>query len=58
MKKEKFVYHSKGQMAIIGKRTGIATFWGMNIHGIWAWLMEKCIFPKMSTFDKKFKSVS
>ena len=24
--KEKFVYHSKGQMAIIGKRSGIATF--------------------------------
>ncbi|HSA76469.1 MAG TPA: NAD(P)/FAD-dependent oxidoreductase, partial [Nitrosarchaeum sp.] len=36
--KEKFVYHSKGQMAIIGKRTGIATFLGMNISGFLAWL--------------------
>ena len=43
-KKEKFVYHSKGQMAIIGKRSGIATFLGMNISGFWAWLiMEKCL---------------
>ena len=37
--KEKFVYHSKGQMAIIGKRSGIATFLGMNISGFWAWLI-------------------
>ena len=33
--KEEFEYHSKGQMAIIGKRTGIATFLGMNISGFW-----------------------
>ena len=38
--KKKFVYHSKGQMAIIGKRTGIATFLGMNISGFLAWLLE------------------
>ena len=29
--KEKFVYQSKGQLAIIGKRTGIATILGMNL---------------------------
>ena len=53
-KKEKFVYHSKGQMAIIGKRSGIATFLGMNISGFWAWLIWRNIYlSKITTFDKK-----
>lgn len=52
--KEKFVYHSKGQMAIIGKRSGIATFLGMNISGFWAWLIWRNVYlSKMATFDKK-----
>ena len=54
--KEKFVYHSKGQMAIIGKRTGIATFLGMNISGFWAWLIWRNVYlSKISTFDKKIR---
>ena len=52
--KEKFEYHSKGQMAIIGKRSGIATFLGMNISGFWAWLIWRNVYlSKISTFDKK-----
>lgn len=54
--KEKFEYHSKGQMAIIGKRTGIATFLGMNISGFWAWLIWRNVYlSKISTFDKKVR---
>lgn len=54
--KEKFVYHSKGQMAIIGKRSGIATFMGMNISGFWAWLIWRNVYlSKISTFDKKIR---
>ena len=54
--KEKFTYHSKGQMAIIGKRSGIATFLGMNISGFWAWLIWRNVYlSKMSTFDKKIR---
>ena len=54
--KEKFVYHSKGQMAIIGKRSGIATFLGMNISGFWAWLIWRNVYlSKIPTFDKKFR---
>ncbi|MEZ8031863.1 MAG: NAD(P)/FAD-dependent oxidoreductase, partial [Nitrosopumilus sp.] len=41
---EKFVYHSKGQMAIIGKRTGIATFLGVNISGFVAWLIWRNVY--------------
>ena len=52
--KEKFVYHSKGQMAIIGKRSGIATFLGMNISGFWAWLIWRNIYlSKIPTLDKR-----
>jgi len=52
--KEKFNYHSKGQMAIIGKRSGIATFLGMNISGFWAWLIWRNVYlSKISTFDKR-----
>ena len=52
--KEKFVYHSKGQMAIIGKRSGIATFLGMNISGFWAWLIWRNVYlSKIPTFDKR-----
>ena len=55
-KKEKFVYHSKGQMAIIGKRSGIATFLGMNISGFWAWLIWRNVYlSKITTLDKKIR---
>lgn len=54
--KEKFEYHSKGQMAIIGKRTGIATFLGMNISGFWAWLLWRNVYlSKITTTDKKIR---
>jgi len=54
--KEKFVYHSKGQMAIIGKRDGIATFLGMNISGFWAWLIWRNVYlSKIPTLDKKIR---
>ena len=53
-KQEEFVYHSKGQMAIIGKRSGIATFLGVNISGFVAWLIWRNVYlSKIPTFDKK-----
>jgi len=54
--KEKFEYQSKGQMAIIGKRSGIATFLGMNISGFWAWLIWRNVYlSKIPTLDKKIR---
>jgi NADH dehydrogenase len=54
--KEKFEYHSKGQMAIIGKRTGIATFLGMNISGFLAWLIWRNVYlSKIALPDKKVR---
>lgn len=53
---KKFEYHPKGQMAIIGKRTGIATFMGMNISGFMAWLIWRNVYlSKIATFDKKVR---
>lgn len=53
---KKFAYHSKGQMAIIGKRTGIATFLGMNISGFMAWVIWRYVYvSKIATFDKKVR---
>jgi NADH dehydrogenase, FAD-containing subunit len=55
--KQKFVYHSKGQMAIIGKRSGIATFLGMNISGFWAWLIWRNVYlsKNFQLLDKKIR---
>jgi NADH dehydrogenase len=54
--KEEFEYHSKGQMAIIGKRSGIATFLGMNISGFWAWLIWRNVYlSKIPTLDKQIR---
>lgn len=56
LEKESFEYHSKGQMAIIGKRSGIATFLGMNISGFWAWLIWRNIYlSKIPTLDKRVR---
>jgi len=55
-KKEKFEYHSKGQMAIIGKRSGIATFLGINISGFWAWLIWRSVYlSKIPTLNKQIR---
>ncbi len=42
--KAAFVFKSRGQMAIIGKRTGIASFLGSNISGFWAWVLWRNVY--------------
>ena len=54
--KTKFVFKSKGQMAIIGKRTGIASFFGSNIAGFWAWLLWRNVYlSKIPSMDKRVR---
>jgi len=56
LEKKKFQFKSKGQMAIIGKRTGIATFLGMNISGFLAWLIWRNVYlSKVSLPNKKVR---
>ena len=53
---KKFIYKSKGQMAIIGKRTGIASIFGVNIAGFWAWILWRNVYlTQMPRFDKRFR---
>src|SRR5574338_108763 len=54
--KKKFEYSSKGQMAIIGKRTGIATIFGVNLYGFAAWWIWRSIYlSKIPKFDKRLR---
>lgn len=49
-----FVYKPKGQMAIIGKRSGIASIFGMNVSGFWAWFIWRSIYlSKIPSGEKK-----
>jgi len=53
---EKFEYRSRGQMAIIGKRNGVASFFGMNISGIWAWALWRNVYiSKIPKWDKRLR---
>ncbi len=52
--KEAFAYKPKGQMAIIGKRSGIASVFGVSISGFWAWLVWRSVYlSKIPSGEKK-----
>lgn len=54
--KERFVYKVKGQMAIIGKRSGIASVLGMNISGFWAWFIWRNVYlAKIPSAEKRLR---
>lgn len=54
--KEKFVYLSKGQMAVIGKRSAIASMFGIHLHGFFAWMLWRIIYlSKIPRLDKKVR---
>ena len=53
---KKFEYESRGQMAIIGKRNGVASIFGMNISGIWAWALWRNVYiSKIPRWDKRLR---
>ena len=52
----KFDYVWKGQSAIIGKNTGIASFFGINIAGFFAFILWRNLYlSKIRSFDKKLR---
>jgi len=54
--KKNFEYKSKGQLAIIGKRSGIASVFGMNIHGFLAWWLWRSVYlSKISRLEKRVR---
>jgi len=53
---KKFNYESKGMMAVIGKRNGIASVFGYKTSGTIAWVIWKTYYLMMlPTFEKKCK---
>src|ERR687888_340379 len=55
-KKKKFDYKTKGMMAEIGKRTGVATLFGFKVHGFGAWWLWRTFYlANLPTLKKKLK---
>jgi NADH dehydrogenase len=55
-KKTKFDYRTKGMMAEIGKRTGVATILGVKLHGFAAWWIWRTYYlGNLPTIRKKLK---
>jgi NADH dehydrogenase len=55
-KKVKFDYKTKGMMAEIGKRTGVATLFGFKVHGFLAWWIWRTYYlSNLPTLKKKLK---
>jgi NADH dehydrogenase len=55
-KKIKFDYKTKGMMAEIGKRTGVATLFGIRLHGFIAWWIWRTYYlSNLPTIKKKLK---
>ncbi|MDA7952598.1 MAG: NAD(P)/FAD-dependent oxidoreductase [Nitrosopumilus sp.] len=53
---EEFSYRSRGQMAVIGKRAGIATVLGANISGFWAWVIWRSVYlSKMPSLERRIR---
>lgn len=53
-RKKPFVFTTLGQLAAIGKRTGVAQVFGLNFSGFAAWWLWRTIYlSKLPRFEKK-----
>lgn len=53
-KKKPFVFKTTGQLAAIGRRTGVARIFGFNFSGFLAWWMWRTIYlSKLPRWEKK-----
>lgn len=53
-----YKFKHKSHMALIGKRSGIASLFGMSVGGILAWMMWRNLFiTKVPTFSKKIRLI-
>jgi NADH:ubiquinone reductase (H+-translocating) len=54
--KKAFVFSTIGQLAAIGRRTGVANIWGINFSGFVAWWLWRTIYlSKLPRFEKKLR---
>jgi len=55
-RKKPFVFKTLGQLAAIGRRTGVANVFGLNFSGFLAWWMWRTIYlSKLPRFEKKVR---
>jgi len=53
---KEFSYHSKGMMATIGNRAGVASLMGHSITGVLAWIIWRSYYLlHLPTFEKKIR---
>jgi len=53
---KEFSYHSKGMMATIGNKAGVASLMGHNITGVLAWIIWRTYYLiHLPTFESKIK---
>lgn len=54
--REKLAYKSKGQMAVVGQRVGVAMFMGAKIYGLPAWLLWRSVYlAKIPNREKRLR---
>lgn len=54
--KKPFVFSTLGQLAAIGRRTGVARIFGINFSGFLAWWLWRTIYlSKLPRFEKKLR---
>jgi NADH dehydrogenase len=54
--KKRFEFSTIGQLATIGRRTGVASIWGVNFSGFLAWWLWRTIYlSKLPRFEKKLR---
>jgi NADH dehydrogenase len=55
-RKQPFVFSTIGQLAAIGKRTGVANIFGVNFSGFIAWWLWRTIYlSKLPRLEKKLR---
>lgn len=55
-RKKPFIFKTLGQLAAIGRRTGVANVFGFNFSGFLAWWMWRTIYlSKLPRFEKKVR---
>jgi NADH dehydrogenase len=51
-----FLYKAPGQLAAIGRRTGVARIFGLNFSGVVAWVLWRTIYlMKLPRLEKKIR---
>ena len=55
-KPQPFIYRPIGELAIVGKRSGVASLYGMQFSGLLAWAMWRAVYlAKLPGLAQRFR---